>query len=180
MLEVDFEDFRNLVWSEVYKAKRQHVFGSDIDIDDLFQEASMVFCWCRNCWDPVKGSNTKFSYYLVFSIRRWFHTVGQTSLAKTRRGSEAALPIVPDREHPQLSFENDLDIQEPLSSAAREFLEVLFSPPDELVDLYRRKERTGKSWSTYIKPVICGFLGIDEKVFNSIKMELVQKVLWRE
>jgi len=87
VLEVDFEDFRNLVWSEVYKAKRQHVFGSDIDIDDLFQEASMVFCWCRNCWDPVKGSNTKFSYYLVFSIRRWFHTVGQTSLAKTRRGS---------------------------------------------------------------------------------------------
>jgi len=72
------------------------------------------------------------------------------------------------------SFE-DLEILEPLSEDAQEFLNCIFTPPEELAQKIKAKVTSGKPYSKNILPVILEFLGLGYDGYNEIRAELQEK-----
>jgi len=90
--EIRFEDYEDLLWSEVNRVAGKFRNFTLIDRDDLFGEACLVFTKCLQSWvqDESKGPTYQtFASYLIVCIRkRWNENVLRDLMRRPRDGAQ--------------------------------------------------------------------------------------------
>jgi len=105
----------NILWAIVwmYHNRTGH------DVDDLFGEACLKYCLCRNSWKPHKGEFTTYLYHAIPNhLRDYLNKVwGYGKTVKTSTGEIVPIMFIPyeqiehlilaaEEEGIQITFEN--------------------------------------------------------------------------
>jgi DNA-directed RNA polymerase specialized sigma24 family protein len=156
---------------------RWYVKTGVADFDDVFQEASKALMVSLEYFDRSKTPMAGMDAYLTLGIqgelknwvakttRQFDITVDEPSwLENIPEGAQYALPSL-----------DDLEIIEPLSTTAQQFLDCLFTPPEELKKTIAAKVTSGKPYSKSILPLILSWMKLTYDDFNAIRDELRQK-----
>lgn len=147
------------------------------DFDDVFQEASKALLVSLEYFSRAKTPMAGMDAYLTLGIqgelKNWVaKTTRQFDVTVDEPSWLENIPEVPQFALPSV---DDLEIIEPLSATAQQFLDCLFTPPEELKKTIAAKVTSGKPYSKSILPLILSWMKITYDDFNAIRDELREK-----
>lgn len=143
---VTFDQHKRLIYNFAWKVQRRmHAAGArTMQLEDLVQELSIAWCVARDRWD--ESLNVPFTAYLMRGMQQCInrfakyelreHAVAPFSIDEPLESGTSRGDLIPDdSEMATLEQKNFRDLVLRLvSSRSRRFLEILESPPREVVE----------------------------------------------
>jgi len=147
------------------------------EYDDVYQEASKALLVTLEYFNRSQTPMAGFDAYLTLGIqgelKNW--------VAKLKRQFDITvdepswLENIPEEVQHAMPSMDDLEVLEPLSETAQQFLNCLLTPPDGLKAAIKVKVTSGKPYSKSILPIILSWMKLTYDDFNTIRDELQAK-----
>lgn len=148
-----------------------------IDYDDFYQVACQGFVLTLHYFNKNSLPVEALDAYIVLGVQSELKNWIQKMTRQFNYTFDEPSQIENIAEEVQALFPSfeDLEILEPLSEDAQEFLNCIFTPHKDLAQKIKAKVSSGKPYSKSILPVILEFLGLGYDDYNEIKAELQEK-----
>jgi hypothetical protein len=168
------EKFRDLFFQQAIKCHSKLPKPSPIDIEDLVGECGLVYCRCRDGWDPTRG--VKFITYLYTAIWRHLGGILRKAYRRPMTGPLSAeengadllsIPAGPERRPTRMAHLFVLRISPDAARVVRELL----SPSRRFRAWERRYKRIARSPRLVLDRVF-RFLGYPAELRREVAAEL--------
>jgi len=141
----------------------------------LFQEGCLEYPKAVRAYNPNKGC--KFTTYFTMWIQSTFANILSKHMAHRNKVIGVESVECSDREHLRELSWDDIEVIGSLSDRCRDFLQCIFTPPPEVIEIVERRKATLKTWGNNLRKPICEFLHMTDVEYQAMVQEIRQNAV---
>lgn len=173
-MEQDYKSIKNMLGHIAHQFSKKH--GGDVD--ELFSEASYVFCLAYPKWDEEKSKLTTFMYHSIWRRLiqyRKNQCKKQMCQFSQNEKEEATAAEIPDYERTS-GFEVG-NFLEQLGEDARTVVKILLNPPQRLRNNAEAKGGQNRNWGSSLRELLKDLAWTKEKIQEAFE-EVGEALEW--